>query len=84
LKGSDFVNVILDNDRLIATTRGEAFCLDPQSGVLVWHNPLPGQGRGLITIATVSGNSNPMTPFREKLRQNEAAAAAGASTAAHS
>lgn len=75
LKGSDFVNVVLDNDRIIATTKGEAFCLDPQSGQRLWHNELPGQGRGLATIATAGGGSSPMPPFREKQRQDEEAQA---------
>ena len=76
LKGADFVNVMLDGDRVIATTKGEAFCLDAQTGSRLWHNPLPGQGRGLVTIATASGSSGPMTPFREKQQRDEAAASA--------
>jgi outer membrane protein assembly factor BamB len=29
LRGKDFVNVMLDKDRVIAATKGEIFCLDP-------------------------------------------------------
>ena len=76
LKGSDFVNVLLDNDRVMAATKGEVFCLDPATAQVLWHNQLPGEGWGLITIATASGSSSAMPPFREKQRQDEAASAA--------
>jgi outer membrane protein assembly factor BamB len=72
LKGSDFVNVLLDNDRVIAATKGEVFCLDPTTGQILWHNDLPGQGWGLITIATASGASNAMPPLREKQARDQA------------
>ena len=34
LKGSDFVNVVLDGNNLYATARGEIFCLDPNTGII--------------------------------------------------
>lgn len=71
LKGSDFVNVMLDGDRVLAATRGEIFCLDPAAGRVLWNNKLPGKGVGLVTIATASGASNPMPPFREKKKRDE-------------
>jgi outer membrane protein assembly factor BamB len=76
LKGTDFVNLMLDNDRVLAATKGEIFCLDAATGQLIWSNDLPGEGRGLVTIATASGSSSPMPPMREKQRQDEAATAA--------
>ena len=76
LKGSSFVNIILDGGELYATTQGEVFRLDPTSGAIRWNNPLPGLGHGLITVAT-SANQQAIT-MREKQRQDEAAAAAAA------
>ena len=76
LKGGDFVNVLLDNDRVLAATKGEMFCLDAATGQLLWHNELPGAGWGIVTIATASGSSSPMPPIREKQRRDEAASAA--------
>jgi outer membrane protein assembly factor BamB len=76
LKGSDFVNVMLDNDRVIAATKGEVFCLDAATGQLLWHNELPGSGWGLATIATASGSSGATPTFREKQRRDEAASTA--------
>jgi hypothetical protein len=40
LKGSDFVNVALQDGDLYATAKGELFCLDPATGTIRWRNPL--------------------------------------------
>ena len=74
LTGGDFVNLLLDKDRLIATTKGKVFCLDVATGQLLWRNDLPGMGLGLASIATASG-STPSGPPSEKRRQDAAAAA---------
>lgn len=78
LKGSDFVNVALQDADLYATAKGELFCLDPASGKIRWQNSLKGLGRGLITIATPGGQQSVV--MREKQQRDEAAAAAAAST----
>ena len=75
LKGSDFVNLVIDDDQLYATTKGEIFCLDPLTGALRWHNRLSGLGWGLVTIATASGGQ--AVSMAEKRRRDQAAAAAG-------
>ena len=49
-----FVNVVLQSGALLATCRGEVFCLDPLTGNPRWHNPLKGYGLGLAAIATDS------------------------------
>ncbi|HEX4265728.1 MAG TPA: PQQ-binding-like beta-propeller repeat protein [Verrucomicrobiae bacterium] len=86
LKGAEFVNVVLDGNNLFATTRGEIFCLEPQSGGIRWHNPLKGYGLGLITIAGEGIPQNASVPSAEKRRRNQeqASAAAAASTTAGS
>jgi outer membrane protein assembly factor BamB len=75
LAGGDFVNLVLDQDRIIATTKGKVFCLDVATGHLLWRNDLPGLGLGLVSIATANG-STPSGPPSEKRRQDAAAAAA--------
>jgi len=75
LAGGDFVNLLLDQDRIIATTRGKAFCIDAATGQILWRNDLPGLGLGLVSIATASG-STPSGPPSEKRRQDAAASAA--------
>jgi outer membrane protein assembly factor BamB len=76
LKGSDFVNVVLQDGELYATTQGELFSLDPATGQVRWQNPLKGLGRGLVTIAAPA--TQQMTLGREKRRQDEQAAGAAA------
>jgi outer membrane protein assembly factor BamB len=84
LKGSDFVNVVLDNGQILATCQGEVFCLEPLTGEGVWQNPLKGFGTGLATIATEDSVRHTLTSVlaEKRRRDQEAAAAAAASTAA--
>ena len=77
LKGSDFVNVALQDGDLFAATHGELFCLDVATGHIRWHNPLKGLGWGLVTIA-----GNEQSVILRAKQQEEEAAAAGATTAA--
>ncbi len=74
LKGSDFVNVVLDGNQLYATTKGEIFCLDTATGEPRWHNKLTGMGTGLITIATPTGSQ--VLSAQEKRQRDQAAVAA--------
>jgi outer membrane protein assembly factor BamB len=81
LKGSDFVNVVLDGDNLYAATHGEVFCLDPKTGAARWHNPLRGFGLGLVSIATESIPPGALlTLLAEKQRQETAARRASAAS----
>ncbi len=82
LKGSDFVNVVVEGGDVYASTRGEMFCLDAASGQVRWNNPLKGLGRGLVTIANASGAGTAV--MREKRRRDEEQAAAGAAVTAAS
>jgi outer membrane protein assembly factor BamB len=52
LKGYDFVNVVVQNETVLASCCGEIFRLDPLTGDRLWHNPLKGFGTGLATMAT--------------------------------
>jgi outer membrane protein assembly factor BamB len=77
LKGSGFVNVVLDAGKILASTSGEVFCLEPNSGRPMWYNRLKGFGLGLATIATESApQGNVTAAMAEKQRQDEEAAAA--------
>ena len=78
-----FVNVVVEGERIFATTNGEIFCLDPVTGNVLWHNNLKGYGTGLATIATSEGmGSKSTTAMSEKRRRDEESAAAAAVTAA--
>jgi outer membrane protein assembly factor BamB len=69
LKGGDFVNVVLDGGQLYAATRGELYCLDPDTGEIRWRNELSGMGWGLITIAQAGADP---TAMEEKRRRDQA------------
>jgi len=83
LKGSDFVNVVLQNGAILASCCGEIFCLDPLKGDGLWHNPLKGFGTGLATITMEQIPGTDSAPvLTEKHRRDAATSAAAASTAA--
>jgi len=81
LTGSDFVNVVLNGSDLLAATHGELFCLDPQTGIIRWHNKLKGYGWGLVSIAAAGLPANPNLAMAEKRRRDEESAAASSSAA---
>jgi outer membrane protein assembly factor BamB len=80
LKGRNFVNVLMEDGKILATCGGEIFCLDPITGAGVWHNPLKGLGTGLATIATTSGSSgvSSAAPAEQQLRDEQAESAGAA------
>jgi outer membrane protein assembly factor BamB len=75
--------VVLDGDRVLATTKGELFCLEAATGQLLWRNELKGMGRGLVSIATANSPTGSALLPAEKKRRDEQAAAAGAAASAH-
>jgi outer membrane protein assembly factor BamB len=85
LKGSDFVNVVLQEGAVLAASGGEIFCLDALTGNALWHNPLKGFGRGLATIATEPNFGGGAAPLlAEKRRRDQQSASAAAVSAASS
>ncbi len=55
---SGYVSLLLDRDRLIASTNGYMYCLDPYTGEILWHNPMTGYGIGPTAIVSVRGRSS--------------------------
>jgi outer membrane protein assembly factor BamB len=85
LKGAGFVNVVVEGDKILATTHGEAFCFNRHTGNALWHNPLKGFGYGLASIATERGAQSDVTLLAAEQAQRDsqtAAAGAGAPAAA--
>jgi outer membrane protein assembly factor BamB len=79
LKGSDFVHVVSDGDRLFAAVRGELYCLDGATGTVLWNNRLAGLGYGLASV--LPGNAPAQTnaaPLTEQRRRQQAAGHAAA------
>jgi outer membrane protein assembly factor BamB len=50
-------SLLLDGDRLIVSTNGYLYCLDPQNGKIVWKNPMTGYGTGIVQLVSVRGQS---------------------------
>jgi outer membrane protein assembly factor BamB len=53
-----YVTLLLDGDRLIASTNGYMYCLDPYTGKIIWHNPMTGYGVGPAAMVSVRGRSD--------------------------
>jgi len=54
-----YVTLLLDGDRLIVSTNGYIYCLDPLTGQILWNNPLRGYGSGAPTsLTSVRGQSS--------------------------
>ena len=54
---SGYTTLLLDGDRLIASTNGYLYCLDPQTGKIVWQNTMSGYGTGIAHLVSVRGQS---------------------------
>jgi len=76
-RGSSFVPIIQEGDRLYAASGGEVSCLDSATGTVLWHNQLKGFGMGYAALA---GGGFPFSAAA--LEAQAAAAAAGAAAAA--
>ncbi len=70
------ISLLLDGDRLIASTNGYIYCLDPLTGRVLWNNPLRGYGVGIAHLVSVRGQS-------AQTMNQQAAAAQAAAQASH-
>lgn len=53
---SSNTTILFDGDRLIVSTKGCIFCLDPLTGNILWNIPIKGYGMGTPTaLASVRG-----------------------------
>ncbi len=77
-KGTGFVSLLLDGDRLVVGVSGYITCLDPVYGQVVWENPLKGYGSALSTLVSVNGSSQGAAAAAVIAQQQAAAAAAAA------
>jgi hypothetical protein len=62
---SGYVTLLLDGDRLIASTNGYLYCLDPLTGRIRWHNPLTGYGAGAPTAVTSARGQSPASLIQQ-------------------
>jgi hypothetical protein len=81
LRGSDFVNVIVEDDMILASCYGEIYCLDSLTGQKLWHNRLKGYGMDLATIATEANpGGGQRAVLAQKRRRDEAASSSATAT----
>ena len=83
---SGYTTLLLDGDRLIVSTNGYLYCLDPLTGAIRWENPLTGYRTGVTTLASVRGGSpadaaSAEMAADEQQRQQAAASSSSAGTA---
>ncbi len=69
------ITLLLDGDRLIVSTNGYIYCLDPLTGRVLWNNPLKGYGLGIAHLTSVRGQSN-QTMYQQAAAASDAASAA--------
>ena len=56
-KGTGFVALLLDGDRLMASVHGYTYCLEAMTGKELWMNPMSGFGMGVPCLTSVRGTS---------------------------
>jgi len=78
LKGSSFVTLLVEGNRILAGAQGEIFCLDATTGKTLWHDALKGYGLGLMSLATINGSSDASVLAAQKVRQEEESSSAAA------
>ena len=57
LKSSGLTNLVIQDDLIVAHTKGELFALKMTDGAILWNNPLTGLGYGYCLIASNSQNA---------------------------
>ncbi|MFN0008139.1 MAG: PQQ-binding-like beta-propeller repeat protein [Planctomycetota bacterium] len=75
-RGSSFVPIIQEGDRLYAASGGEVSCLDAATGAILWHNLLKGYGAGYASLAG-AGFPTGAAALEQAARAAAAGAAAG-------
>lgn len=78
LRSSTLVNVVVDEDLVYAYAHGHLYCLDANTGDLIWENTLPGLGYSHCIIAT-EGNQAAVIAAQQ-MASNAAAATTAASS----
>ncbi len=75
-KGSGFVALLLDGERLIASVRGYTYCLNPLTGAQLWTNAMTGFGSGVPCLSSFRGSSLGASLLAQAETDENAAAAA--------
>ncbi|WP_397384514.1 PQQ-binding-like beta-propeller repeat protein [Prosthecobacter sp.] len=58
-RGSGFVSLLPDGDRLFVSISGYLYALDALTGTPLWMNEMKGFGMGVASLATMSASTSP-------------------------
>jgi outer membrane protein assembly factor BamB len=76
VSGERFVNLLAKEGRVFAHTYGEIFCLDAQTGSILWKNKLDGLGYDLAALAVEGATSPSASAMLMKKKYDDIAASA--------
>lgn len=85
--GDSFVTLLVQEPLVFAHTYGEVFCLEAETGAVVWNNPLKGFGYGLATLGMNGFSAAPATALAQHIQQRQrqqVATSSGSTSAASS
>jgi outer membrane protein assembly factor BamB len=71
--GSNFVNLLVQDGRVYAHTYGELYCLDQETGAILWKNELSGLGYDIASLA-IEGIPSSVIPALAAFRNRQASA----------
>lgn len=75
VSGDRFVSLLVEKGRVYAHSYGELFCLESETGRILWQNPLDGLGYDIVSIASDGGSTS--LPSAMEYRRGKQAAEAG-------
>ena len=81
LNGSSLTTLMVDEDVILAYTRGHLYGINPESGRQIWHNKLPGLGHGFAALAMRGAAGQDVSSQAQQAQAAAAAAAVAASAA---
>lgn len=74
---AQMVALLVQDDRIFASSAGYTYCLDALNGVQLWDNPLKGMGTGVPCLATTESGSSGSFLLHAQTAADQQAAAAG-------
>jgi outer membrane protein assembly factor BamB len=74
---SQMIAILVEGERIYASSAGYTYCLDALSGEQLWDNPLKGLGTGVPCLATAESCSNGSFLLHAQTLADQQAAAAG-------
>jgi outer membrane protein assembly factor BamB len=80
-KGLGYVNLLVEQNVLVAGSNGYVYGLDPKTGDQLWFNELKGYGLGVTSLATLGGSTSQPVVLQAAAADDAAAGAAAGAAA---